>query len=140
MSILTAVYSHLAADAGVIAITSTRIYPSTAPTSASLPYITYHQIRCDHPHHLTSAAGLADEGIQIDCWDDGALGAEALAAAVREGMDGFCGAMGTLAAKGVHLHDEGMDFFDKLQSGREGGTYRKRMDFRIWHAESVPTF
>ena len=140
MSVLTAIYAHLAADTDVIALTSTRIYPHEAPSSATLPYITFYQISGPHAHHLTAAAGMTEPRIQIDCWADSALGAETLADKVRLAMDGFRGTMSSTTVRMCHLDDEGMDFFDKAQSAREGGIFRKRLDFLIWHTESVPTF
>lgn len=143
MSLLTAIYSHLVADADVIALTSTRIYMYEAPSSATTPYITFYQISGVPSHHLQAAAGITDQRVQIDCWDGGneaATGVETLADKVRLAMDGFRGTMGTVTVRMCHLEDEGSDFFPKVRSSREGGIFRKRLDFRIWHTETVPTF
>lgn len=140
MSILTGIYSKLAANTAVTTLTSTRIYPHEAPSSAALPYITFYQISGPHAHHMLAAAGMTEPRVQIDSWDDDALGAETLADKVRLAMDGFRGTMGSVSVRMCHLDDEATDFFDKAHSSREGGIFRKRQDYMIWHTETVPTF
>ena len=140
MSIKDDFYTYLISNAGITAAVSDRIYPLTAPTSATLPYITIQRVACSHEHHMTAAAGLAAARFQVDCWAETSVDAETSAEAVREALDGYMqNTMESTEVRAVFLEDEG-DGYEPPTDASEDGVFRIRQDYTIWYAESVPTF
>jgi len=140
MSFKTDLRAYLIADAPLAALVGTRIFAGFAPTSADLPYITIQRIASPGQHHLTAAAGIANETFQIDVWTKTQSSLEAIAIAVRNALDGFGPAlMGATDVRGIRL-DNQSDTFDRPDDGSQGGTYRDRMDFDVWFFTNVPTF
>jgi len=141
MSIKTDLRGHLAANAGVAAIT-TRISLSRSNESDALPRITVHQIGGDHKHHTLAATGRAFGRFQIDCHADTPIGADTLAEAVRQSLDGFRGTMnaGTFVCK-CHLDDERTAYTPPHPGKNEsGGVDTIQLDYLFGWNVSVPTF
>ena len=86
MTIEADLYSVLAADAGVSALVSTRIYPNLAPESAANPLITYFMLAGTREHTLPGANNMKRKLVQISCHADTYSGAKALAAAVDSAL------------------------------------------------------
>lgn len=147
MSFDGALYEQLKAHAATTALvgtgTSARIFPAIAPTSAAVPRITYHRIANSHVHHMGGASGLTATTMQIDCWDDDYLGANALGETVRDALDGYRGTMGTggqtSAVQATFLNGDRTDFFPPTDASQIG-FHRVMMEFVFWHTETVPDF
>lgn len=68
MTVEQAVVEHLAADGGVAALVSTRVYQLRLPQSRTLPAVRVQII--DEPilYHLRGAAGIAGARVQVDAF------------------------------------------------------------------------
>lgn len=140
MTFEAGLYTHLTGVSALTALVSTRIYPGSAPTSAEMPYITYAVVSGNHEHHMTAASGLVNHLIQFDVWASSYLTLAPAADELRKSMDGFNGGqMGTVEVRSAMLQDEADEFVPATDASQEG-VHRRRMDFSIWHTETVPTF
>ena len=144
MSLKDAMIAELRADTGVAALVDERVFKKVAPQGKPLPYITVQRISNSHVHHLTAASGLADARVQVSCWDTSDSGAEALAEAVREALDGFTqdtlgSGDNTADVRRISL-DNDRDHFVPSTVGSDIGTHGMILDFDVWYGESVPTF
>src|SRR4030042_5808294 len=78
----TVIYTRLSGYAGLIALTSTRIYPLILPQSPTLPAVTYQRI--DGPRESRFGADpVAHPRIQVDSWAKTYAGVKAVAPQVR---------------------------------------------------------
>lgn len=141
MSLLTDLRAHLVADAGVSAIT-TRVSMSRSNQSDALPRVVLHTISGDHKHHMAAATGKVITRVQIDCHAATPVGAEALAEAIRQALDGLRGTMnsGTFVSM-CHLDSE-RSIYDPPHEGRNesGGIDTVQLDYMIGHTVTVPNF
>ena len=88
MSIETDLYTTLSTTAGVTAICSTRIYPSLAPESAALPYLTYQLITGDRINTITGVDDMTRKRIQMSCHASTYAESKSLSAAVYAALEG----------------------------------------------------
>lgn len=141
MSLLTDLRAHLVADAGVAAIT-TRVSMYRSNQSDGLPRVVLHTISGDHKHHMLAATGKVITRVQIDCHATTPVGAEALAEAIRQALDGFRGQMnsGTYISM-CHLDSE-RSLYDPPHEGRNesGGVDTVQLDYMVGWTATVPTF
>ncbi len=141
MSVEAALYAELTGNAGVAALVADRVYPDVAPSSADLPRLTYQRISTGRHPHLAGASGLVSPRFQVICWASSRASAGVVADAVREALDGFSGTLGsggnTVNARGVFLDGQGADYAPPTEGG-EIGVYSERLEFIIWHRETVP--
>lgn len=124
-------YAYLAADAGVSGLVGTRIYPLLLPQEPTLPALVYQRISTnplghshDGPNHLTRVR------MQLRCHGATLLAAKTLADAVRDALDGYSGAMGTVTVQSVFREDEGDD------DEPETGSWSVRADYMIVYDEA----
>lgn len=102
--------SALLRDAGVAALVSTRIYRNTLPKTPTLPAIVFQEI-VNAAQYTQSGLSHRIQNWQFVCWSGTADGADALADAVENALDG----LETLWLKHVHLenrlprHEAGTD-------------------------------
>jgi hypothetical protein len=115
----------LAADAGVSALVSARIYPDVPAESTVLPCIVYRRISGPRVQILSGPNGLAHPRFEFNCLATSKGGAKTVADAVRAALDGHRGN----AFVDVTLLDE-RSFFDN-----EPKQYRADVDFEIFHTE-----
>jgi Protein of unknown function (DUF3168) len=90
-------YQFLAAQSGITALVSTRIYRSIIPQNALLPAIMFFRVIDNPTHSFTGPVGLKSALMQISCLSD-LNDAEALAIAdeVSQAIDGKAGIWGTV--------------------------------------------
>jgi hypothetical protein len=95
MSIVTDLYATLNADAGVRAIVGeatspqqSKIYPSHAPESATVPLITYDRIAGTRIDTIPGIGDMESQLIQINCVDTTPELAQDLADAVYNALEG----------------------------------------------------
>ena len=88
MSIGTLLYSKLTSDSGVSALVSARVYavilPNNAKKRSLLPAISYQRISNTEQNGTST---LRETRYQVDCWDDGYEGVQALADAVKSALE-----------------------------------------------------
>jgi len=138
MSVQSAIRTKLLASAGVTSLVGTRITLKTAPTNYGYPRITLNLINTNTDHHLGGASGLANSRVQVDCWSKTSTQATALGAAVRSALDTYSGTSDGLVIDSCIIEDES-DEYEAPTDGSQRGTHRTRIDFSVWHAQSVPS-
>ena len=130
-------------DSTVQGLVDAQVFRDVAPQDATLPLIVYTIIDDVPFNHLQAQAAESIARVQCDCYAVKHDGARALADAAREAANGFRGTVttgdGSLSVTLLQL-DTSSDGYIEPASGEEIGIFMVRMDFRIGHAESVPTF
>lgn len=84
MSIGTLLYSKLTADSDVSDLVSARVYAVLLPQSPTMPAISYQRISNTEQNGTST---LRETRYQVDCWDDGYEGVQALASAVKSALE-----------------------------------------------------
>lgn len=134
MTIQEGLYTYLAAQSAITALTSTRIYPIIRPQNTALPAITYQRISSSHEHHLSAgslqSSDLHQVRMQVDCYATTYKGAETLAKLVEAALDAYRGTMGTVNVLGVFL-DSSTDMVERADDGSDPGEFRISTDYRI---------
>jgi|WetSurSiteA1Bulk_404760.scaffolds.fasta_scaffold19697_2 hypothetical protein len=97
------VRAQLLSDPTVFGLVATRIYPSMLPQAVTLPAISYFRVSTGRLLSHDGPSGLEHPLLQLDMWAESYDVAKALAAAVREALDGFASS-GEL--RGAFLSDE----------------------------------
>jgi hypothetical protein len=120
MSLEAKIYALLSADAGVLALVSTRVYPVVAPQGTTLPYVVYQRISSGREYALDGYCGLENSRMQVDVYADTEKEAWAVADAVTTAMRGST----TFAVSG-----------DDPKVLEEGGAFRVSNDFVISNSE-----
>ena len=123
-----ALYAHLAADAAIAALVSTRIYPMLVPQDSDLPAIAYQRISRIGQHSHDGASVPARARIQITCLASTYSGAKALAGAVEDALDGYSGTVSSVV----------IDAFLDNELDEWAGTFDLpvvRQDYLIWYEE-----
>ena len=137
----SAVKSFLEANAGVLELTSTRIYPDVLPqgyTVATGGAITYTIIDTTHDHLINGLSGIARSRVELTCYGATRLAANAIAEAVR--ASGFAGTTGTVGGvwfESVML-DSGVQTYDERPTdGTQQHRYLTVVDYLIAYQETV---
>ena len=135
-----ALFRHLQM-VGKSVFADTECYPMGAfPNRVPFHYITFQRVSSTHVRHLTGGSGLASSRWQIDCWARYAADADKLADAVRKSLDNLTGTIGgagiQTSLKASFLEDDVEDFVPPIDASQVGRA-RVRMDFMLWHPESV---
>lgn len=124
-----ALLTHLAADAGVLALVADRIVWAARPQGEALPCIVMHRITGDRDYHQLGRSGLVESIVQVDCWADTWLAAKGVARAVITALDTviappFQKAFVASERDGFEVGDEG------------AGLHRTIVETRVWHADA----
>ena len=136
-----AVRGFLIADAGVLALTSTRIYPDVLPQGYSVATggaLTYTIIDTIHDHMINGLAGIARSRIEFAAAAKTRVAANAIAEAVRaSGLAGTTGTVGGVFFESVML-DSGIQTLDERPTdGSQEHRYFTVFDYLIAYQESV---
>ena len=115
-------------DVTVAALT-TRCYPVKLPQDPTYPLILYTRITGIRDHVLSGPSGHAHPRFQIEAWAETYAAAKALAAAMREALDGYSGTVEGVDI-GSCLIDSERDIYEN-----EIEVYRVVQDWMIWHSE-----
>ena len=144
MSVGTAIYSHLSGESAITALVGDRIFLEAAPGSvdpATEDYIVFTQASNDHTRHFGGSSGLASPRFIFEIFARTFILAESIADALRVAWDGLRDSTmgsGNLDVRNIRLETDASSFIPPT-SGSDRGTYVRRLDFIITHAESVPT-
>lgn len=144
MSILAAISTHLQTVSAITTLVGTRIYPEFAPDSVvkgSQEYVVYSQASNTHTRHFGGSSGLTVPRFIFEIFGRTPTLVEAVADAFRVSLDGLRDStMGTgnLDVRNWRLETDATGFIPPTD-GSDRGTYIRRLDFMITHAESVPT-
>lgn len=91
MSLGAEIYKLLHDDVYVEALVETRIFPNVARQNENRPQIIWTQISSDREPTLTAPVGLQTASVQFDCISATYDGAQSLADALRQCIDGYSG-------------------------------------------------
>jgi len=126
MSLPEAFRDTLLADASVIALVGSRIYPVNLPQEPTYPAVTYLEISGDPHNSLTGPQGLHWARLRVHTWGETYGDAYETAQAVEVALNGqkFT-TLRAISALGRH---------DLYESAVEA--YYISQDFSIWHTET----
>jgi hypothetical protein len=111
--------AYLAADAAILALVGSRIYPLKLPQAPTLPALTYQKISGSRVTSLSGYSGLSHPRMQIDCWASTYEQVKDVAAAVVTALDAYPGSI---------MNDDGRDNYQP-----DVELPRVTIDFTIWH-------
>ena len=136
-----AVRGYLTANAGVLALTSTRIYPDVLPQGYTVTTggaLTYTIIDTIHDHALNGLSGIARSRIEFAAFAATRAGANAIAEAVRaSGLQGKTGLVGGVFFESVMI-DSGVQTLDERPTdGTQQHRYITVFDYLIAYQESI---
>ena len=137
----TAVRTYLYANAGVLALTSTRIYPDVLPQGYSVASggaLTYTVISTVHDHMLNGLAGIARSRIEFAAFAGTRAAANAIAEAVRaSGLVGTTGTVGGVFFESVMIADGIQTLDERPTDGSQDHRYITIFDYLIAYQETV---
>jgi len=137
----TAIRGFLIADAGVLALVSTRIYPDVLPQGYAVSTggaITYTVIDTNHDHLINGLSGIARSRIEFAAFAGTRAAANAIAEAVRaSGLVGTTGLVGDVFIESVML-ESGVQTLDEWPTdGSQEHRYFTIFDYLIAYQETV---
>ena len=123
------IFTRLSTYAGLIALTSTRIYPIILPQNPILPAVTYQRTDGPRESALGAVMGLAHPGIQIDSWGKTYASAKAVATQTRAALQRWSSEATDPVVLDCLLESDG----DEYEPGVN--IYHVRQDWTVWHRE-----
>ena len=126
--------AFLIAEPTVNALIGAKIYPDNAPQGAALPYVTYFRASGPRVRSLKGPSGLSHPRIQLDVLAASRASAKAIASAIRNLVDGYRGAMGSLTVQTIRVEND-MDFSEDPEHAGEQTIYGVSLDAIIWFEE-----
>ena len=132
-----AVRAYLAAQAGVTALVSTRIYCGDVPQTASLPAVSISVVSSQHAHTLKGIGGYCTARLQINTWAQKHTDSKTLNEAIRQVLQGITQTtMSDLTITGATLSNE-LDLIDPAVDGSATPEYHVAADYLIRYRESI---
>lgn len=136
----SAVKAFLVADADVLALVASRVYPDVLPQGYDVSTggaLTYTIIDTTHDHLINGLAGIARSRVEMTAWASTRLGANAIAEAVREsGLVGTTGMVGGVFFESVMLVDGIQTLDERPTDGSQEHRYLTVFDYLIAYQES----
>jgi hypothetical protein len=131
----------LVADAGILALTSTRIYPDVLPQGYAVSSggaLTYTIIDTIHDHLINGLSGIARSRVEFAAFSGTRAGANAIAEAVRaSGLVGTTGTVGDVIFESAMI-DSGIQTLDERPTdGSQEHRYITIFDYLIAYQETV---
>jgi len=130
------VYDKRAGTSGVTDIVGTSIFFINAPQGTSFPFVTIQRVGTEPINHATGNGGTFNVTDQIDMYDKGSAGYEAvknLADAVRDALSGWTDTTADPSV-GMSLLVSERDDIERPEAGRGRPIYRVSQDYSIWFA------
>lgn len=135
-----AVRGYLIANAGVLALVSSRIYPDVLPQGydvASGGALTYTLIGGTHDHLINGLSGIARKRTEFTTWAATRAAANLIAEAVREsGLVGTTGLVGGVFIESVMIVDGTQTLDERPTDGSQTHRYLTVFDYLIAYQES----
>ena len=129
-----ALKAKLIADATILGLVSTRVYPGIIPQSGTMPCIMYRQIFGGRDHVMAGASGLVHSTYEIICVADTYAEAKSVSEAVRSELDGYNGTASGVVIQDISLIDE-EDMPNIEDESEKLRKHRKQLTFTIWYKE-----
>jgi len=123
------IFTRLSTYAGLIALTSTRIYPIILPQNPTLPAVTYQRTDGPRESALGAEMGLAHPGIQIDSWGKSYASVKSVATQARAAPQRWSSEATDPVVLDCLLESDG----DEYEPG--ANIYHVRQDWTVWHRE-----
>lgn len=134
MSLESAIFDYLTADAGVGALVLDRVYPVRLPEKSTLPAIVYHKVSASRLYTYDTY-GTSDPfvqaRVQFDCWGRTALEAIDVGTAVLVALSGYDGSLGGQPIQAGFAVDE----FDTYEAATK--FYRRVVDMRLLYEDDL---
>lgn len=133
MELEVALYTYLSTHAGLIALTSTRIYPDDLPQSPTYPAVVFNMISGPRVHAMGSDPGLTYPRYEFTCWGSTKASARAVALQVIAALQDYTGTMGGaggVTIQRIFLEDESDGEADPMLN-----RYSRIVEFIIWVEE-----
>lgn len=131
-TLLTAARQHLAADAGVAAKVSTRVFTEVAPPDCPRPFIVLLEVDAVPVQASGQAAGVREARLEVSVVADSALAALQTGVVVDQLLDGFQGTWddgGTAVRIDACLADDSRQWYDAETKARV-----RQQDYLVTHA------
>lgn len=132
----TALRAVLTADSGVSALCGTRIYPDQLPQGCAFAAIRYSVISDRSDQHQGGGSALAEASVQIDCYAQTRLAANALGNAARLALARHRGTAASVFIRDVDP-GYGRTGFESPDDAGDLGLYVHSRDVRAWYTEDV---
>lgn len=139
MYIEEALKKHLVADAGLLALVSTRIHAVTMPQNSALPAVVCSKVSSVPEYTHDGSAGAVESRFQLSCLAADYPGVKSLAKTVKKALrqferaPGIMGGAGGLHVAGVFLESE-FEMFDASDTDAQS-RYHVPLDYLVLHAE-----
>lgn len=132
MNISGIIYTILAANAGVTAICSTRIYPLTIPQDEALPAVRIVTVAVEPYDTKTEASTLDAIRVQIDSYASSMLTVQQLDEAVRAAIDRYRGSVTVTGTGGATYFVDGVMFENRNETmEEEKDIFRISADYQV---------
>jgi len=124
-------YTVLAADAGIIALTTTdRIYRDILPAKPTYDAITFRAESHELPNTFTGNSGFTKSDYFIDAWSETQSGAITLGNTIRSALKNVTGSFG-----GINIHQCFITSGPITVYEDSVEAFRSTQIFTIWHNE-----
>ena len=138
------IYQVLVDDPNVVFLiggtSNPRIYPQSAPQNTNYPYMVYHRIDAQRPHHMGGPSGIVMSRIQIDFYDNNYDGVMQLAEYARMALNGYRGLL-TINGETADIRDvnQSNDYGDIVepQGAQSLGIFRTVHDYVVTMYEAA---
>jgi len=127
VSIEDAIYSRLSTFAGLIALTSARIYPLLAPQTVATPFVAYQRISGSPESLLTSDTNVRRDRWQITCFSPAYSEVTSVADQVLLALQRWQGVEVGVTIEDSFLENE-IDFYEEKTK-----LFQVAIDFEILH-------
>lgn len=132
------IYSWLSNVSGITDLVGSRIYPSVAPASAALPFITFQRIGFNEDVQLRDA-GFLYSPIQVDIWGASSLETENVFEALNTEVQAqiaaaYANDLGSVNIRNL-LITNALDGFEPPDEGKEIAVHRITVELDIWHEQ-----
>lgn len=114
-----------------------RISYGFAPSSYSLPYVTFSIASNPHGHTFAGSDGTAVARVQINCWGKSSGDCERASEVIRLRIQGLRGRVGFVDVTGVFLIDQ-VDLLEPSSPGSKTWIFRVMSDYQINHRVPRP--
>lgn len=125
MNVESAIYNILKDNAGVSAVTGTRIYPNTAPQGTANPCIVFQERSVDPSDTKSGVSHLDTCYVGIDCYCDGQRASKELGKLVRTALDRYSGFVSDCNIQSIQFVDS-MAVYDYAAE-----CYRTYVEFKV---------
>ena len=140
MSLMTSLFAHLTAKAGIAELIDSRLYPQIAPPDSPKPHSVYYRPRRSRQPHSGGSSGLVTDAVVISHYAETYGGADAVAEAFRNELDGLSRVRldDAVDVSVCRLLDE-RDTLDPIEFGQSDAPHFVRQEYEITYSETLPT-